>query len=74
MAKKRIYELAKELVDKKLVDDSKTLNAEIVKLLQENGSEVKNHSSSITEDEEAIVLKHFSKNPVNSKEKKKEEC
>ena len=52
MAKIRVYELAKSLGK-----DSK----EIIELLKKNGVEVKNHMSSVTDEDASIVRNRFSK-------------
>ena len=59
MAKMRIYELARELVEKGLAKDSKNLNVEIINLLSKNGIEGKSHSSGIEEEEANIIRKHY---------------
>lgn len=64
MAKIRVYELANQLEK-----DSK----EIVKFLQENGIEVKNHMSSITPEQAEQVKEKLTRKPeVTKKEEKKE--
>ncbi len=59
MAKMRIYELARELVEKGLAKDSKNLNVDIINLLSKNGIEGKSHSSGIEEEEANIIRKHY---------------
>ena len=61
MAKTRIYELARELVEKGLAKDSKSLNTEIINLLTKNGIEVKSHSSGVEEEEANLVRNHYLK-------------
>ncbi|MCR5684039.1 MAG: translation initiation factor IF-2 [Lachnospiraceae bacterium] len=74
MAKMRIYELAKELGETNPELDSKTLNADILKYLQENGSEAKSASSGITDEEADLARNHFgnrgkAKPPVKESQK-----
>ena len=59
MAKMRIYELARELVESGLAKDSKTLNTDIINLLSENGIEGKSHSSGIDDSEADLVRNHY---------------
>ena len=59
MAKMRIYELAKELGESNPELDAKTLNSDILKFLQSNGSEAKSPSSGVTEEEAESVRAHF---------------
>ena len=70
MAKIRIHELAKELIENKIVNDSKTLNSEIVALLTKKGVEVKNHMSSVESDDADYVRNYFSGNSKAAKEEK----
>ncbi len=55
----RINMLAKELAKSNPELDSKSLNNDIVKFLQENGSAVTSHSSSLTPEEIELVRSHF---------------
>lgn len=50
MAKMKIYEIAKSL---------NTKSSDLVKVLNENGFEVKSHNSNIEDDAIAFILKHF---------------
>ena len=59
MAKMRIYELARELVESGLAKDSKSLNTDIINLLSENGIEGKSHSSGLEENEAELVRNHY---------------
>jgi len=60
MAKMRIYELARELVENGLVKENKNLNIDIINLLSKNGIEGKSHSSNIEEEEANIVRNYYS--------------
>ena len=51
MAKIRIHELAKEILESDAKLDAKTLSQDILKMLQEAGSDVKSTLSSVTEEE-----------------------
>ena len=55
----RIRELAKELCESNPELDTKTLNADILKFLQENGSEATSVSSGISDEEVDSVRAHF---------------
>ena len=59
MAKMRIYELAKELGETNPELDSKTLNMDILRYLQENGSDAKSPSSGISDEEVGMARDHF---------------
>ncbi len=74
MAKIRIYELAKEIAEANSLD-SKSLNAEIIGILAENGIEVKSASSGIEPDDADLVRKHYGKKAAKAEKKdsKKEE-
>ncbi|MCR5768385.1 MAG: translation initiation factor IF-2 [Lachnospiraceae bacterium] len=73
MAKMRIYELAKELGESNPELDSKTLNADILKFLQENGSEAKSASSGISDEEIELVRSRFaSKSSKSGKSSQKD--
>ena len=61
MAKMRIYELARELVEKGLAKDSKTLNTDIINLLVKKGVEVKSHQSGVSDEDADYVRAHYSK-------------
>ena len=76
MAKIRIYELARELVETGLVKDSKTLNSDIINLLSENGIEGKSASSGLDDSMVELVKKHYSKKDAKKAKKadKKEEA
>ena len=66
MAKMRVYELARELVEKGLATESKNLNTEIINLLSQNGIEGKSHTSGIDDAEADIVRMHYSGNAKNN--------
>ncbi|MBO7632843.1 MAG: translation initiation factor IF-2 N-terminal domain-containing protein, partial [Lachnospiraceae bacterium] len=51
MAKIRIHELAKEILEKNGEADAKTLTQDILKILQDAGSDAKNHMSTVTDEE-----------------------
>ena len=61
MAKMRIYELARELVEKGLAKDSKTLNTDIINLLVKKGVEVKSHQSGVSDEDADYVRANNSK-------------
>ena len=61
MAKQRVYELAKELNKE---------NKEIIKILKDQGAEIKNHMSTVTE-EQASKVKEFFK-PKKKEQPKKD--
>ena len=71
MAKMRIYELAKELVESGLVKDSKSLNTDIITFLSQNGVEGKSPSSGLDDSMVELVKNHFKKK--DTKKEKKEE-
>ncbi len=61
MAKIRIHELAKEILESDANLDAKALSQDIVKMLQEAGSDVKNTLSTVTEEEAEKVKAAFLK-------------
>ena len=63
MAKMRIHEIAKSLNIK---------SGELVKILNDNGFEVKSHNSNIEDDAISFILKHFS--PKKEEMQKKTEA
>ena len=67
MAKMRIYELARELVEKGLAKDSKTLNTDIINLLVKKGVEVKSHQSGVSDEDADYVRAHYSKSNKDTK-------
>ena len=67
MAKMRIYELARELVEKGLAKDSKTLNTDIINLLVKKGVEVKSHQSGVSDEDADYVRAHYSKSKKDTK-------
>ena len=78
MAKMRIYELARELVEKGLAKDSKTLNTDIINLLVKKGVEVKSHQSGVSDEDADYVRAYYSKSnkdtqKSNTKAEKKPE-
>ena len=73
MAKMRIYELARELVEKGLAKDSKTLNTDIINFLLKNGVEVKSHQSGVSDEDADKVRDFYSKKNSTKKPDKKEE-
>ena len=64
MAKMRIFELARELVEKVLAKDSKTLNTDIINFLLKNGVEVKSHQSGVSDEDADKVRDFYSKKKV----------
>ncbi|MCR4624495.1 MAG: translation initiation factor IF-2 [Lachnospiraceae bacterium] len=72
MAKMRIYELARELVEKGLAKDSKTLNTDIINFLSKNGVEVKSHQSGVSDEDADKVRDFYSKKNSTTKPEKKE--
>ena len=74
MAKIRIHELAKELSEKKIVTDSKSLNNEIVALLTKKGVDVKNHMSSVEDGDADYVRNYFSKKAETVSDKKPDDA
>ena len=67
MAKMRIYELARELVENGLAKDSKTLNTDIINLLVKKGVEVKSHQSGVSDEDADYVRAHYSKSKKDTK-------
>ncbi len=59
MAKIRIHELAKEIAEKVEGLDSKTLTQDILKILQDAGSDVKNHMSTVADEEAEKIRARF---------------
>jgi translation initiation factor IF-2 len=60
MAKIRIHELAKEILEKNAEADAKTLTQDILKILQDAGSDAKNHMSTVTDEEADKIRAAFS--------------
>ena len=73
MAKMRIYELARELVESGLAKDSKTLNTDIINLLVKKGVEVKSHQSGVSDEDADYVRAHYSKSKKDTKKSDKKE-
>ena len=59
MAKIRIHELAKEILERNAEADAKTLTQDILKILQDAGSDAKNHMSTVTDEEAEKIRAAF---------------
>jgi hypothetical protein len=59
MAKIRIHELAKEILERNAEADAKTLTQDILKILQDAGSYAKNHMSTVTDEEAEKIRAAF---------------
>ena len=74
MAKKRIYLLAKDLVELGVGSDEKALTNEIISFLNDNGIIGKSNLSGLEESEAELVKKHFGQGKVSKNEAKKEQA